>query len=295
VNIRNLDQIQESDAPRSGFSFGTLLLSAIACGALVVAAVSAFDRNAAPTVAEADPLKELLAEVSSRPAIPAAVVAPEQVTFPRLLSDGKTPTTALAAVRDEAGRLVAGAGGAVVVAEPMPGVAAEVAGALANTANDLMRRAPLPAGDLLSGTTVTQDPKDNLSQLTKRQGDFDASAGMAPLGEQGGHEIQVASFQNAVEADAFVEELRKRGHRAYRQAAYVPERGLWHRVRIGPFKTSYEAKRYQATFEKQERVSTFLIDPEKIKRQEEIRDAKLKAREDKEAKRARRQALSAGP
>jgi hypothetical protein len=266
---------------------GTLLLSAIACGALVVAAVSGLERNARPTVTESDPLKELLADSNLRKAVPAAVVAREQVTFPGLLSDGKTPTTALAAVRDEGGRLVP-TPSAQPVEELRPNSADQVAGALVAPASDGMRRVPLPAGDLLSRTAITEAPKDDLGQLTKQQGDIDPSTGMALPGEQGGHEIQVASFQNGPDADLFVIELRKRGHRAYQQAAYVPERGLWHRVRIGPFRTSIEAKRYQTAFEKQERVSTFLIDPDKVKHQDEIRSAKIKAREEKEAKRKRR-------
>jgi DedD protein len=291
VNIRNLDQIQESDAPRTGYSLGTLLLSAIACGALVVAAVSGFNRNSAPTVAEADPLRELLAEASLKASPPAAVVDRAHVTFPGVLSDGKSPTTALAAVRDEGGRLVAAvqpsAHAPVDPSLPNPEAGQAVLG-LSGPSTDAMRKQPLPAGDLLNGTPITQDPKDDLSQLTKLQGNLDPGTGMAPPGEQGGHEIQVASFQNGADADLFVEELRKRGHRAYQQAAYVPERGLWHRVRIGPFSSGIEARRYQASFEKQERVSTFLIDPDKVKRQEELRAAKVKAREDKAERKRRR-------
>src|SRR5690606_32334645 len=104
--------------------------------------------------------------------------------------------------------------------------------------------------------------------------------------------IQVASFRSPDDADGFVTELRKRGHRAYRQAAYVPERGLWHRVRIGPFKSRFEAQQYQQKLEAAERISTFLVDPEKVRRQEEIRNAKQAAR-DKKAERRRKRAEAA--
>lgn len=289
MNIRNLEQIQETDAPRSGASIGTLLLSAVACGALVVAGFATFERRNTPTVTVADPLQQLLSEASQRAATPPAMVAREQVTFPGLLSDGKTPTTALAAVRDESGRLLSAAAASAATPPPQAGVA----GIGAAVAGEVLRKSPLPAGDLLSATAITQAPKDDLGQLTKRQGELDANNGMAPPGEQGGYEIQVASFQDGADADEFVAELRKRGHRAYQQAAYVPDRGLWHRVRIGPFKSLIETRRYQESFEKQERVSTFLIDPDKIKRQEEIRDAKLKAREQRDARRAKRAQKSA--
>jgi cell division septation protein DedD len=108
---------------------------------------------------------------------------------------------------------------------------------------------------------------------------------MAPLGSEGGYEIQVASFQNPADADAFVEELRRRGHSAYRQAAYVPERGLWHRVRIGPFKHKYLAQNYQKKLDDDQRIQSFLVDPDKVKRQKAIRDDKQKKRDAKLGKR----------
>jgi cell division septation protein DedD len=97
-------------------------------------------------------------------------------------------------------------------------------------------------------------------------------------GGDGGYQLQVASFKDQADADHFVEELLKRGHRAYRQPAYVADRGLWHRVRIGPFKTKLAAEKYKADFDRRERMSAFLVDPEKVKRQEELRQSKLAAR-----------------
>jgi DedD protein len=88
----------------------------------------------------------------------------------------------------------------------------------------------------------------------------------------------VASFKDQPDADKFVDDLRKRGHRAFRQAAYVPGRGLWHRVRIGPFKNKYEADQYRLKFEKAERVSPYVIDPHKTKEAEEARAQKLEIR-----------------
>src|SRR5690606_10822234 len=141
-------------------------------------------------------------------------------------------------------------------------------------------------------TTVTEEPKDDLGQIAKAQSSGNDATELAPMGSEGGHEIQVASFRNPGDADAFVDELRKRGHRAYRQAAYVPDRGLWHRVRIGPFKSRYGAQQYQQELEAAERISTFLVDPEKVRRQAEIRDAKQAAR-DRKAERRRKRAEAA--
>ncbi len=271
MNLRNLEQIQEQERGSRGLPLGTLLLAAAGGGALVVVLMTTLEREAPPAESKVDPLQQLVEEASRSPSDPAAVVKDQHVTFPGLLSDRDEVTTAMAAVKDERGRLLKREGD--MPSEDLPhAVPSPVASALP--------KAPLPVGDLLSSTPVTQAPKDELSQLAKSTNQVQPNE-MAPAGMEGGYEIQVASFQNVDDANALVEELRKRGHRAYRQAAYVPERGLWHRVRIGPFKAKYKALAYQSKLEEQERMPTFLVDPDKVKRQKAIRDAKLAAREKK--------------
>ncbi len=268
MNFRNIDQIQE-ESDRRGLPLATLFLSALAGGALVVAAMTSFDREAPATESEVDPLAELL-ERSKQEGQPAARVADEHVTFPKILSDDGKPTTALAAVKDERGRMLE-LSARPELTEPPP------AEGLPSTEQ--------PVGDLLSATRVTTDPNDQLGQLARSRISTGEEGEMAPPGSEGGYEIQVASFQNPADADAFVEELRRRGHSAYRQAAYVPERGLWHRVRIGPFKHKYLAQNYQKKLDDEQRIQSFLVDPDKVKRQKDIRDAKLKKREAKQKKR----------
>lgn len=262
MDLRDLDQIQEERPRARPLPLGALLLAAISGGALVVVAMGVFR----PEPRGPEPVKDPLAELLERqePTPPAARVDDEDVTFPEILSDGAKPTTALAAVKDERGRLL----------EAAPAASGSSAPAIA------LPEGRLPAGDLLHATEVTTEPKDDLSQLAKSRLTAEPET-LAPPGSQGGYEIQVASFPDAAAADAFVAELRKRGHRAYRQAAYVPERGLWHRVRIGSFKTKHEAAAHQKQLEQTERLSTFLVDPEKVKRQESIRAAKQEARDRK--------------
>src|SRR5690606_29533982 len=151
-----------------------------------------FDRDAPPTQSEVDPLEQLLEKVNNEGAPGALVVDDKNVTFPKILSDDTSTTTALAAVKDERGRLleqggeVAGVGGAPVDGSALPKTA-------------------LPAGDLLSATRVTTDPKDELGQLARSR-IAEGDAELAPPGQQGGYEIQVASFQDPADADAFVEQ-----------------------------------------------------------------------------------------
>lgn len=290
MNLRNLEDIQENDAHSGGFPLGTLFLAAIAGGALVVVVMMGLERKAEPTQNQGDPLEELVESARKNPGPSAMTVGERQVTFPQLLSDRNAPTTALAVVKDERGRLRESDSALQQdLSEP------EVA---PTDVNEKLPNRVLPAGDLLSRTAVTEAPKDDLTQIAKQQTSSGDETGMAPMGFEGGYEIQVASFRDSDDADAFVTELRKRGHRAYRQAAYVPERGLWHRVRVGPFKSRYEAQQYQQKLETAERISTFLVDPEKVKRQEEIREAKEKARDDKAERQKKRQEsarLSAKP
>lgn len=102
---------------------------------------------------------------------------------------------------------------------------------------------------------------------------------------EGGFQLQIASFKEPADAAKLVEDLRRRGHRAYSQAAKVPERGLWHRVRIGRFKTKFEAMKYKGEFE---RVSPFVVDPDKVKQAERMRAMRLSARGKKDKQRRER-------
>ena len=269
VNVRNLEQIQEQDGTRRGSRIGALLLAALASAAIVTSSVVMAKRKGPPAVSSADPLGELVSNAKSQ--APAERLDGRDVTFPSVLSDKEKPTTALAAVKDERGRLVArdDSPSATLGVPPPP--------------TDRLPVVPLPVGTLLTATPVTTEPKDRLTSLAadaaRAAGEARAAdtGAFAAAGSDGGFQLQVASFKEVSEADKLVEELRQRGHRAFRQAAYVPERGLWQRVRIGPFKTRLEAQKYKAQFERNERVAPFLVDPEKVKQAELTRAARLAA------------------
>jgi DedD protein len=268
VNVRNLEQIQEHDSARPS-RIGTLLLVSLAGAAIVSAFVMMSKKDGAPTRSTQDPLAALVAEART-PGTPAEQLDGKDVSFPRILSDDASPTTALAAVKDERGRLVK-------QDEPLdPAQAAALLGA-PPPATDRLPVVPLPVGTLLNSSPVITTPRDALTDLAASAAAAKTDAELAPEGSDGGFQLQVASFKDQAEADRAVEDLRKRGHRAFRQAAHVPDRGLWHRVRIGPFKTKLEALKYKERFERTERIAPFLIDPEKVKRAEEQRAASLSA------------------
>lgn len=274
VNIRNLEQIQEDEPTRRSSRLGTLLLASVGGAALVVVTVMVKGQGGPPARSAKDPLAELVAQAQQ--GAPPEQLDGRDVTFPALLSDDDAPTTALAAVKDERGRLVKQPEevlAAPSVASPPP-------------AADTLPVVPLPAGTLLNATPVTTQPKDQLTALAASAGKVDPSAEPAPAGSEGGFQLQVASFKEQAEADAFAEELRRRGHPAHTQAAYVADRGLWHRVRVGPFKSKWEATQYKAKFERSERVAPFVVDTKKVQRDEEERAKREAQREAKrEAKR----------
>jgi cell division septation protein DedD len=261
ANVRNLDQIQEQERGARPARLGALVLGSLGAASLIVAAVMSARRVEPPARSKQDPLGALIASAKAQ-SVPPDKVDGRDVTFPDLLSDRPGPTTALAAVKDERGQLVR----------------SEAPGAPAlPPASDKLPIVPLPAGTLLGATPVTTDPKDALTQMAVAASRTDDRPELAPAGFEGGYQIQVASFTKLEDADRFVAELRKRGHQAYRQAAHVAGRGLWHRVRIGPFKSRFEAMQYKAKFEKTERVAPFLIDPYKQRQAEEARAARLAA------------------
>ncbi len=265
VNVRNLEQIQEHDAGARPSRIGTLLLVSLAGAAVVSAAVMMSKKNGPPARSTQDPLAALVSAAAA-PGTPAGALEGGDVSFPRLLSDGAAPTTALAAVKDERGKLVR-------QADLLPESAASPP-----PATDRLPVVPLPVGTLLNASTVTTTPRDALTELTASAAAAKTDgAELAPSGMEGGFQLQVASFKEQAEADRVVEDMRRRGHRAFRQAAHVPDRGLWHRVRVGPFATKLEALKYKQKFERTERIAPFLVDPEKVKQAEGLRTARLSA------------------
>jgi cell division septation protein DedD len=265
VNIRNLEQIQEDEVARRPSRLGTLLLASVGGAALVIVGVMMSGRDAPAARSSNDPLADLVAQ--TKRGTPPEQLDGRDVTFPAMLSDDRNPTTALAAVKDERGRLVKQPDD--VLAPSVPTVPPP--------ANDRLPVMPLPAGSLLNATAITTAPKDALTALTAAARTEPAAEDIAPGGSDGGFQLQVASFKEGADAEAFVQELRRRGHRAYSQAAYVADRGLWHRVRVGPFKTKFEANQYKAKFERSERVAPFVIDPSKVKQDEEMRVKRVSA------------------
>lgn len=246
--MRNLDEIQEDDGPPKGPRLGALALASLG-GACILFASFLLLRHPSKGAADTkDPLGDLVAR--SRNAAPSDSVGVD-VTFPRLLSDGQNPTTALEAVRgkpaEQDDKFVLPAGSPT---SPPP-------------AMDRLPVVPLPAQDILSnaGEETISKPNDVLTTMA-RNASRDTGTEVDP-GSPGGFQLQVSSFNDETEAKAFAAALRRRGHKAYVEPAYVKNKGLWHRVRIGPFKYKRSAETYRQEFEAKERLVTFIVSPPK--------------------------------
>ncbi|MEM1029002.1 MAG: SPOR domain-containing protein [Myxococcota bacterium] len=266
--IRQLEQIQEED-PRDHTGGGrvTAMVMASFGGACIVFGALALMRtdateSAGPNPEEADPLGALVARSDRDNASEddddgrneeARGLAPDDVTFPTVLTDRAAPTTAMEAVRNPRSDLpLVDDVGAGRYAEPPP-------------ATDRLPVVPLPGAELLETTpTPRVSPNDTLREMAVSLA-REPEGALAESGRPGGYQLQVSSFKAQGDADAFALSLRRRGHKAYVVAANVKGRGLWHRVRIGPFKYRRSAVIYKQDFEAKERLATFVVNPPKTK------------------------------
>lgn len=268
ANVRNLDQIQEQEGRGRPLQLVTIGLGALVLGLLTVVGATVVDRREASLKPSADPLEELVKQSRRQTLGTDSELRAKDLTFPKVLSDHGQATTALAVLKDDRGRVL----------PPEPATPPDQAADWTSKIADQVPGKLQATGEMLNASSVTREPKDALVALAVRASEAPAGTDSAEPGNDGGLQLQVASFQSDAEADALVSALRQRGHHAFRIAAVIPGRGTWHRVRIGPFKTKQAAERYKRSFEAKERLSPYVIDPAQVKRSEELRDAKLKAR-----------------
>jgi DedD protein len=260
--IRNLDQLQEQEDGRRMPQSVAVTLVILGGACVVFAGLALGGRTSQSKAPKVDPLGELVSHRSSGPGAPVVRptdLSPSDVTFPQMLSDDGRPTTALAAVRPgpmASGAPIASAVGPGVSAQPPPAT---------DRLSVVPLPAPIPAQSVLEATPIVTRPRDALTRAASDAAQLTGpgtSTDTAPAGHEGGYQLQVSSFHTQTEAEAFADQLRARGHRAYVVEARVPARGTWYRVRVGPFPTQHAATQYRASFEDREHVVPFIVPPE---------------------------------
>jgi cell division septation protein DedD len=250
VAIRHLDDIQEMDPGHRPSRLGALVMASFGGACIVFAALAVMRTDSQEVTAAPDPLGDLVARAAPAGEAPKPNrLDAEDVTFPEVLTDQENPTTALAAVRKGSG--ASGADTSQLPLGPPP-------------PTDRLPVVPLPAQDVLQRDRGKLAPSDTLRHIAEHASRETPQEEAEP-GHSGGYQLQVSSFKKKEDAEGFAAALRRRGHRAYVQAAHVKGRGLWHRVRIGPFKYQRSAKIYRQDFEAKERMVTFIVQPPKTK------------------------------
>ncbi len=256
-SVRNLEQIQEEDGTGRMPRAASLAIVALGGACIVFATLALGGRKPAAAAAAVDPLGDLVAQ-RTRPATRATVapkatdLSAQDVTFPSLLSDEKTPTTALAAVHATAMPAPPPSPPPPPPAEPPP----------PTDRLSVVAVAPLPAQTVLEATPVVTRPRDPLTKAATDSAQLQvAGPPSVAAGHEGGYQLQVSSFRTQAEANQFSDQLRARGHKSYVVEAHVVGRGTWYRVRVGPFPTQHAAMAYRSGFEAKEHVVPFVVPP----------------------------------
>lgn len=252
VAIRQLDQIQEEDPEVRGGRTAAMVMASFGGACIVFAALTLMRDPAEQAPPSADPLGQLVANQggpAEKEDIDEAIDR-EDVTFPGVLTDQDNPTTAMEVVRDRDDH---GQGLALPYDRPPP-------------ATDRLPVVPLPAQDVAGGVTrPSLSPSDTLRTAAREVAREPEGDELTEAGRPGGYQLQVSSFKAKGDAEAFALALRRRGHKAHVVDAHVKGRGLWHRVRIGPFKYRRSAEIYRQDFEAKERMVTFVVNPPETK------------------------------
>ena len=96
------------------------------------------------------------------------------------------------------------------------------------------------------------EPKTRLDFYTILPGkeevvpDKDVSQGAPASGARVVYYLQAGAFQNAADADNLKARLALAGLEAQIQTATVPDKGVWHRVRMGPYTNAQDLEKVRA-------------------------------------------------
>ncbi|APR99917.1 SPOR domain-containing protein [Pajaroellobacter abortibovis] len=185
----------------------------------------------------------------------------KEVTFPSILSDKPSPTTALAVVKNSfsshpdenpkeppvADTYRGNDVQEITIRPPLP------------VAKKLARASLLPARYVLHLSPVVTRSKDALSRMAGEAVQFPSTTPSSEGADPDGYQLQITSFASLQDARVFVDQLRARGHKAYFVMSQVSGREPLYRVRIGPFPSKQAAAAYRVTFEAKEHIVPFLL------------------------------------
>lgn len=76
---------------------------------------------------------------------------------------------------------------------------------------------------------------------------------------KGKYTIQVGSFQSAEEASSVAAGWKEKGYGAFMSVGEIPQKGTWHRVRIGGFPSREKAEEFLEKFRTKEKMTGLVV------------------------------------
>ncbi|MDX1765110.1 MAG: SPOR domain-containing protein, partial [bacterium] len=70
--------------------------------------------------------------------------------------------------------------------------------------------------------------------------------------------VQVGAFEEAEGAAKLAKKLATKGYPSYTMVKSIPEKGVWHRVRVGKYESRSEAQHIASLLENREELTTFI-------------------------------------
>ena len=131
--------------------------------------------------------------------------------------------------------------------------------ALKTTKSDIQFPAPIPKQLLDKIKPATPPPKaaaakpeksEEKKKIAKTTETPKTKPKPEPTGSQKRFTVQVAATKDLKDADRMVSRLKTKGYPAYKVLGKVPGKGIWFRIRVGPYKNKDEAKKALAKLKK---------------------------------------------
>lgn len=286
-HMRDLEQIQERDAEGAGRRLGTVVMAALVFIGLSTAVGVVLGRAARsePVQTDLDPLASLASHHTADSANGGARGPSDDATtqakradlkvdkvalrFPNALTHQEERPEVLAALAAAAVEEaeVAGAPNGAGVALPSEATASASQQQGTPGLREMPEVAPAERIPAAMPASVTAGPA---GRALARAAKYDPMVGAAipqnperseraRRGKEGDFNLQVASYTEEPPAKALAEGLRAKGHEAYVTRADIPERGVYYRVRIGPFESRWRANLYRDKFERREQMNTYVV------------------------------------
>lgn len=122
--------------------------------------------------------------------------------------------------------------------------------ALAEAKREAKRKA---ADDAKAAKEATEE-----AELAAKDDTEAENAAKKPKSRRSRFTLQLSSFQDRTEADAFFTEIRDSGYQPFIVEAEVPEKGLWYRVRLGKYDSYEDAVAAKEEFEKRQKIIAYV-------------------------------------